>query len=123
MFEQTKKLLETTDCTYLHVFPFSRRPGTRAAAFDDQVDQATKHRRVKILRQLSTQKQHSFYRRFLNSRRIALLETENLSDHSLKGYTDNYIPVVAAKPELLPVEPVTVELVELAGTSVLARIV
>lgn len=123
MFEQTRELLDTTDCTYLHVFPFSRRPGTRAAAFDDQVDQATKHRRAKILRQLSTQKQHSFYRRFLNSRRIALLETENLSDDSLKGYTDNYIPVVALKPELLPVEPVTVELVELSGTSVLARIV
>lgn len=123
MFAHTRELIETTDCTYLHVFPFSRRPGTKAANFDDQIDQATKHRRAEILRRLGREKQQAFYRRFLNCRRIALLETENLSDDSLKGYTDNYIPVVTTKPELLPIDPVSVELIELEGTSVLARIV
>ena len=123
MFENSRNLIESTDCTYLHVFPFSKRPGTRAAEFDDQIDTAVKQRRVDILRTLGRKKSRAFYRRFINSRREALLETEKLSGDTLKGFTDNYIPVMTSIPQQLPMEPVTVELGELSGNSVLARIV
>ncbi len=123
LFTNTKELIESTDITYLHVFPFSRRPGTRAAEFADQVETRVKNNRVDILRQLSRKKSRAFYSRFINSRRKALLETEKLSDDSLKGFTDNYIPVVTEKPLNLPVDPVMVELLEISGNSVRARIV
>ena len=123
MFENSRNLIESTDCTYLHVFPFSKRPGTRAAEFDDQIDTAVKQRRVDILRTLGRKKSRAFYRRFINSRREALLETVKLSGDTLKGFTDNYIPVMTSIPQQLPMEPVNVELGELSGNSVLARIV
>jgi len=123
MFENSRNLIETLGCTYLHVFPFSKRPGTAAAGFDNQIDTAVKQRRVEILRRLSRKKSRAFYRRFINSRREALLETEKPSGNELKGYTDNYIPVITPRPQKLPTEPVAVELMEISDKSVLARIV
>ena len=123
MFEHSRELIDSTDCTYLHVFPFSKRPGTRAAEFDHQITGDVKQRRVEILRTLGREKSSTFYRRYLNSKRDALLETEKLSGNTLKGYTDNYIPVVTTLPRKLPVAPVVVELIELSGTTVKARIV
>ena len=122
MFEHSRELINSTDCTYLHVFPFSKRPGTRAAEFDDQIAGEIKQRRVETLRTLGREKSSTFYRRFINSKRDALLETEKLSGSTLKGYTDNYIPVVTARPRKLPAAPVVVELIELSGTTVKARI-
>ena len=123
MFENSRNLIETTDCTYLHVFPFSKRPGTRAADFDDQIDSAVKQQRVAVLRRLGRKKSRAFYHRFINSRREVLLETEKLSGGNLKGFTDNYIPVTVPRPEKLPRKPVSVKLVEVMDKSVLARIV
>ena len=123
MFEHSRELIYAIDATYLHVFPFSRRPGTKAADFEDQLQADVKHRRVEVLRRLSREKSRAFYRRFINSRRTALLETEKLSGQKLKGYTDNYIPVVTDIPRELPDKPVVVELIELTGESVAARIV
>ena len=123
MFENSRELVDSIDCTYLHVFPFSKRPGTRAAEFGDQIAADVKQKRIETLRVLSREKSRAFYRRFINSQRVALLETEKLSDKRLKGYTDNYIPVVTALPRLLPSTPVVVELIELSEDSVEARIV
>jgi len=123
MFEQSRELIDSIDCTYLHVFPFSKRPGTRAAEFDGQVTADVAHRRVEILRAAGRNKSRAFYRRHINSKRVALLETENLSGDTLKGYTDNYIPVVTKLPKVLPTAPVVVELIELLKDSVEARLV
>ena len=123
MFENSRELIDSTDCTYLHVFQFSRRPGTRAAEFEDQIATDVKQNRGETLRGLSREKSRTFYRRFINSKRVAMLETEKLSGDRLKGYTDNYIPVVTRLPRILPTTPVVVELTELSGDSVEARIV
>lgn len=123
MFDNSRELVASTDATYLHIFPFSKRPGTQAASFDEHIDSAAKQRRVVILRTLGRKKSRAFYRRFINSRRTALLETEKHSGDTLKGYTDNYIPIVTDIPQNLPREPVTVELTELLTDSVSARIV
>lgn len=122
-FKNSQNLIESIDCSYLHIFPYSRRPGTKAADFADQVSSDTKQRRVSTLHQLDTMKKQAFYGRFINSRRSALLETEKVSGNILKGYTDNYIPVVVERPETLPKTVVEVELTALSENSVKARIV
>jgi threonylcarbamoyladenosine tRNA methylthiotransferase MtaB len=48
--------------TYLHVFSFSKRPGTRAAGRSDEVPAATIRRRARELRALGEQKSAAFYR-------------------------------------------------------------
>jgi threonylcarbamoyladenosine tRNA methylthiotransferase MtaB len=53
-FEATRALLASMPVTYLHVFPFSPRPGTAAAALRDDVPHAEKARRGAVLRAMST---------------------------------------------------------------------
>jgi len=122
-FNNSKNLIESIDCSYLHIFPYSRRPGTRAAEFGDQVDGVIKQARADALHRLDRTKRLSFYSRFTGSTRTALLETEKVSGNTLKGYTDNYIPVVVDRPQVLPERAVTVKLIEQSGTSMKATIV
>jgi len=126
MFENTRTLIDFLDCTYLHVFPYSRRPGTAAADFAGQIDTSVRQQRAERLRRLSDKKSRAFYQRFINAKRMVLLENTNTSTASathISGYTDNYIPVVVERPTPVPTEPVMVELLELTGKAMRAAII
>jgi threonylcarbamoyladenosine tRNA methylthiotransferase MtaB len=122
-FNNSRNLIESVDCSYLHIFPYSRRPGTKAAEFANQVSDTVKQQRADRLRQLDAEKRQAFYRRFINTTRTALLETERASGPMIKGYTDNYIPIIGEKPAILPTDAVAVELTGIAAGSMTARIV
>jgi len=92
-FSRTAKLLETLPVTYLHVFPYSRRPGTPAAGFVHQVPEKIKEQRVAILRELDHKKRTGFYSSHLGEVHRVLTETVSAKDGSAKGFTENYIPV------------------------------
>jgi threonylcarbamoyladenosine tRNA methylthiotransferase MtaB len=49
-FSDTLHLIEESPIAYLHVFPYSRRPGTPAAAMSEQVPEEVKRRRAERLR-------------------------------------------------------------------------
>jgi len=93
-FANSKNLLQEIDSTYFHVFPYSKRPGTPAASFKDQIPKAVSQQRVAELRELAESKKHKFYSRFLNTTRPVLVEHKRSADNMLSGFTDNYIPVV-----------------------------
>jgi threonylcarbamoyladenosine tRNA methylthiotransferase MtaB len=60
--EATMAFIERLPFTYLHVFSFSKRPGTRAANLSNEVPAATIHRRARELREMSAQKSAAFLR-------------------------------------------------------------
>ncbi|MEW6615849.1 MAG: tRNA (N(6)-L-threonylcarbamoyladenosine(37)-C(2))-methylthiotransferase MtaB [Thermodesulfobacteriota bacterium] len=94
-FTNTLNLIEELPVGYLHVFPYSRRPGTPAADFPDQVDSKTIKKRGKILRDLGIRKKEEFYRRFLGKRLSILIESRrDAGTDYLKGFSRNYIPVL-----------------------------
>ncbi|MDP2268342.1 MAG: tRNA (N(6)-L-threonylcarbamoyladenosine(37)-C(2))-methylthiotransferase MtaB, partial [Deltaproteobacteria bacterium] len=79
---------------HLHVFSYSPRPGTPAAAWPDQVAPADKKRRGLIIRQLGTQKREAFARKFLSRELTVLLESKRDRETGLmQGFSNNYIPV------------------------------
>ena len=91
-FEECRDFLAALPCTYLHVFPYSMRPGTRAAGFPDQVPAAEKARRVAVLLTLGEEKKRLFARRFIGTTRKVLVEGGD-GQGNLHGFTDNYILV------------------------------
>lgn len=108
-FEETRHFLENLPCTYLHVFPYSIRPGTKAASFADQVEAVEKARRVAELRSLSAQKSATFQLRHLGTTRLVLVEGYRARQGLLHGFTDNYIAVQfpgtkSQRGEVLPVK-------------------
>ncbi len=63
-FEATRRLIEELPFTYLHVFTYSPRPGTPAAAMPNQVPVNVARERNKILRDLAAEKKLAFMQSF-----------------------------------------------------------
>ncbi|MRR37174.1 radical SAM protein, partial [bacterium] len=94
-FRNTCELIETLPLSYLHVFPFSARPGTAAFDFPDRVPHPEVKTRCRHLRQLGHAKRNAFHSRFVG-REVEVL-TESRRDPKtglLKGVSDNYLPVL-----------------------------
>jgi threonylcarbamoyladenosine tRNA methylthiotransferase MtaB len=61
-FEETRQMIEELTFTYLHVFTFSARPGTPAAAMLNQVPVHLARERNRVLRELAAEKKLAFMR-------------------------------------------------------------
>jgi threonylcarbamoyladenosine tRNA methylthiotransferase MtaB len=94
-FANTQRLVEELPFAYLHVFPFSRRPGTPAAAMPGQVPAADKKQRVERLRTIGAEKRRTFAEKFIGAPLAVLIEgKKDKSTGFFTGFSDNYIPVV-----------------------------
>lgn len=76
----------------IHVFPYSVRPGTRAAEFPDQIEKAEKERRAAVLLEAAQQLRHRFLQRQIG-RTLEVLCEQRERGGLLFGYTANYTPV------------------------------
>jgi len=93
-FTNTKRLLEELPVAYLHVFPYSPRPGTPAASLSQQVAESEKKKRGRIIRQLGKEKRAAFAEQFLGRELPVLLETGRDRDTAwMQGFSHNYIKV------------------------------
>jgi threonylcarbamoyladenosine tRNA methylthiotransferase MtaB len=92
-FLLTYELLKKLPLSYLHVFPYSRRPGTPAACMARQVSKEIKEERVAVLRKLDDTKRAAFYATGIGAVHPVLVEAEKTVAGLAKGFTDNYIPV------------------------------
>jgi len=120
-FNDAKEFLRTLPFSYLHVFPYSIRPGTLAAGFKGQVPKKIKDARVAELRALSEAKKQSFYQSQLAQVRPVLVEGRRDKDGMLKGFTDNYIDVRLKGPDSLLDTTALVRLLRLKDHCVLGE--
>jgi threonylcarbamoyladenosine tRNA methylthiotransferase MtaB len=94
-FENTYNFITDLPVSYLHVFPFSVRPGTRAADFTDNVPPEVIKSRCERMRRLGLNKRASFYREFVGKTMPVLIETKrDGATGLLKGISANYLPVL-----------------------------
>jgi threonylcarbamoyladenosine tRNA methylthiotransferase MtaB len=93
-FESTRRLIEGLPFTYLHVFTYSARPGTPAAAMPNQVPVHIARERNRILRELAAEKKLAFMHGFIGKavEAITLNVTGNDGDGEFtEALTDNYL--------------------------------
>jgi threonylcarbamoyladenosine tRNA methylthiotransferase MtaB len=94
-FEQTRRLIESLPFTYLHVFPFSRRPGTPANTMPDQVPGAVVRERGRLLRELAAEKNRRFREKQVG-RTLSVLTLEDRDEGGTGALSDNYLRVILA---------------------------
>ena len=88
-------LIQALPVSYLHVFPFSPRPGTKAWDFKGRIDPEVLKKRAAELRALGLDKRQRFYRACLQKRYPVLVEgADSNREGFMKGTSDNYLPVV-----------------------------
>ncbi len=93
-FMESYRLLEQVEASFLHIFPFSERPGTPAVAMPGKVQPRIATERVERLEALSDRLHRSFAEKFLGTERDVLFESTD-REGMMFGYTDNYLRVSA----------------------------
>ncbi len=92
-FEQTMELVQNLPLSYAHIFPYSRRPGTPAASFPDQISEPEKKYRTNELRALVQEKKLDFLRRLTMEKKLDMvMETRT------KGMSQYYTECRLEKP-------------------------
>jgi threonylcarbamoyladenosine tRNA methylthiotransferase MtaB len=89
MFENTLRMVEEAGLTYLHVFPYSPRPGTPAARMP-QVDKALAKARARLLREAGDRQLEK-----LRQSRIGMLESVLVEGDGI-GRTEQFVQVELA---------------------------
>jgi threonylcarbamoyladenosine tRNA methylthiotransferase MtaB len=115
-FGETCALLGSLDVSYLHVFPYSEREGTRAAAFDNKVPQMVKTARVRRLKEIDRSKREAFSRRFIGERVRIIPEGKIYRGRLMRGFSDNYLPVYVPYEKTLENNLVDVTITEMRDT-------
>ena len=91
LFQETYTFLkERIKPAFIHVFPYSRRPGTRAAQWKDQVQESVKKERVAALEELCEQLHSEFVSANKGVKEKVLWES-SVKGGLMGGYTGNYI--------------------------------
>lgn len=94
-FRNTYDFIAGLPVSYLHVFPFSARPGTPAASYPAKVSPEVIKKRCEQMRRLGSTKRRRFHRRFIGKTLEVLIEsTRHGGTGFLKGLSANYIPVL-----------------------------
>lgn len=90
MFSKTLEFIKLINFSKVHVFPYSKREGTKAAVMDNQVDDKEKKMRVKRLIALSNELEKDYYTKFKDNVDILV---EEVKDGVSYGHTSNYLYV------------------------------
>ena len=112
-YEQTRSLIDSLPFTYLHVFPFSRRPGTAADTLPDQVPGATVRERGRILRELAAEKNRGFQEQ-QGGRTLRVLTLDETSERGTSALSGNYLKVFVSGVRLPANQLVDVRIVSSA---------
>jgi len=100
-FEKTYDFCAKNDFAWIHVFPYSKRPGTEAWSFKDGVKEADVEKRVKALTDLARKGRADYTRRWLGREVDVIVEKSDKK--KCGGITENYLKVMinrkGEKPE------------------------
>jgi len=91
MFQESYQFCEEIVFSKIHVFPYSKRNGTAAACFPNQVDERIKKERVRKLTNLSSTLEKNYMEKFLGQEIEVLIERSD-SEYSI-GHTSNFLLV------------------------------
>jgi threonylcarbamoyladenosine tRNA methylthiotransferase MtaB len=99
-FEQTYTFVSSLPVSYLHVFPYSRRPGTPAATLSGQVPGDIARLRAERMRQLGEEKNRQFARGFVDQSLEVIAEAGGKGG-KLRAVAANYLSVQIPADEQL----------------------
>ncbi len=90
-FEETLNFVEEIGFFKVHIFPFSKRKGTKAATMLNQISREEKKERAKILKKVAEKTNHMFLQTQKGKILSVLFETKN--NETFIGYSKNYSSV------------------------------
>lgn len=109
-FNETIETIKKVDFSKLHVFPYSKREGTKAATMEGQIKEEVKKQRVMELLKLSKELENKYMNKFIGKTLTFIPEV--YKDGYLIGHTGNYLLIKLKGCEELLHKEVSVKLME-----------
>jgi threonylcarbamoyladenosine tRNA methylthiotransferase MtaB len=98
---ESLRFIESLPFTYLHIFPYSARPGTPAAASSEQVDGRRIHERVREMKSLIAAKRGRFLHAQIGQR-LSTVVLNRVQDGAPAALSSNYLQVSLPGAEVIP---------------------
>ncbi|MDY4669093.1 MAG: tRNA (N(6)-L-threonylcarbamoyladenosine(37)-C(2))-methylthiotransferase MtaB [Oliverpabstia sp.] len=114
-FSQSRDFVEKTGFYETHIFPYSRREGTKAANMPGQLPEGVKKERSRVLIEIGTKHQREFMEKFLGQKRKVLFEEQQEIQGITYwvGHTMEYLKVGVLSQEELGNQILEVKLTEI----------
>ena len=123
-FDATRRLIEELPFTYLHVFTFSKRPGTRAFTLGNEVPPLVAKARSTELRALAAEKNRAFREQQIGRElsALTLATPQGGADGAANAISDNYLKVAIRAADLPSNEFFTVRVTGLTADGLEANL-
>ncbi len=120
-FEKTYKYLKEINLYEMHIFPFSRRSGTKAYDMENQLDNKTKHERSEILINLARHNKAEFEKNMIDKIQSVLFE-QKIGDY-YEGHTKNYVKIYVKSDKNLSGNILNIHIKKLEDEKLIGEIV
>jgi threonylcarbamoyladenosine tRNA methylthiotransferase MtaB len=108
-FHDTVKFVNDLPLSYFHIFPYSKRPNTKAAI------SKIKKERVKLLLDISNKKKYDYMARNINRDLDVIVEQKSEKTGSYKVLSDNYLKIHLKADNLTPGDRLRARVISLTG--------
>ncbi|MCM1566592.1 MAG: tRNA (N(6)-L-threonylcarbamoyladenosine(37)-C(2))-methylthiotransferase MtaB [Dehalobacter sp. 4CP] len=119
-YQDSLRFVESCEFSGIHVFPYSRRPGTPSADMPEQIPNRIKTARVRELIQIGQKSRRKYERKFIGKQLEVILENVD-QDGRARGHTQNYlelrIPSSLAESDLITYTVREEDLVSVPGNA------
>lgn len=116
-FEESRSFVDSIHFYETHIFPYSKREGTKAAGMPDQLTEQVKKERSRILIALGKEHQREYMEQFLGQEKEVLFEEQQTVEGQeyWTGHTMEYLKIAVISEENLENKRVMVQLREMVG--------
>ncbi|MCK5503544.1 MAG: MiaB/RimO family radical SAM methylthiotransferase, partial [Thermodesulfovibrionia bacterium] len=120
-FDDTVKFIKQLPISYIHVFPYSKRPDTKASLLNDQISEENKKIRVKKLLEIGKNMINHFNSLRLGNILDVIIEDKTKSIGFYNAISDNYIRVLVQSNSLKAGQRLNVKVISLTDRVLIAQ--
>ncbi|RJQ49838.1 MAG: tRNA (N(6)-L-threonylcarbamoyladenosine(37)-C(2))-methylthiotransferase MtaB [Nitrospiraceae bacterium] len=120
-FQETVSYVEQIPFSYLHIFPYSRRPNTKAFCFEGHIPEHVKKERVQVLLEMNTNMKSVFKNKQLNKILDVIVEGKDETSGYYKGISGNYLKIFIKSNDIVRGQRIKVRVISLTDSGLLAE--
>ena len=121
-FSETVEFARKVNFSFIHIFPYSRKNGTKAALCNNQITKQIKSERAKKLKEVSKKLSDDFLESQIGKKLEILIERK-LDDKTYEGYSKNYVKVIVKSDKDIFNEIIKVKIKEKEKTFLYGEII
>ena len=115
-FEEAKKFITEVSYSDIHIFPYSRRKGTKADLMKGHLNPAVQKERARILLDIAKKMKNDYESKYIG--KVVEVLVENQKNGYWRGYTTNYLDIHFLSNDNLENQLINVEITKIENNTI-----